>query len=95
MNPPGGPALSRLLLGSDCFRCEKASQSYLRAKAAPLGFLPQMCLCLSGPNSSMHAQTPKALPTPDSSDSMLTLTNSQSHQLLLKTSLGVGWLNHA
>lgn len=55
---------SPLLLASDCFRCEKESQGYLHAKAAPPGFLPQMLSYLSGSNNSMHTQTPKTLPTP-------------------------------
>lgn len=54
MNPREAQHFPPFLLGSDCFRCEKASQSYLRAKAAPLGFLPQMCL-LSQWLKQLHA----------------------------------------
>lgn len=56
---------SPLLLGSDCFRCEKESQSHLHAKAAPLGFLPQILLLSQW--LKLHAH-------PDSKDSTHTLT---------------------
>lgn len=80
--PQGAQHSLLFLLGSDCFRLEKESQSHLHAKAAPLGLLPQMLL----------SQWLKLQAHSDSKDSMLALTKSKSHQLQLKTSLGVAWL---
>lgn len=66
--------------------CQSSSTGFPSSNASPIS------VTQTAPRTS---RLQRLYPHPDSSDSVLTLTNSKSPQLLLKTSLGVGWLTHA